>query len=287
MMMIALLIFSFGWVVIKIGLQELSPITFATIRFFIASILMFMFLGATKQLSALRNISKKQWGIFFIMGSVGIFLSYAFTFTALTLITASESAIIINLDAVFIAILSIIFLKERFTIFKFIGFFVAFLGVIVVVSEGIFIYGTLTSARFLGELLILASAVCWSVFSILGKTATNRFSPILVTGMSFAIGTPLLAALSFVTEDVGILISASAVSWAAILYLGLGNSIATLLFFKCLQRTEEVSRVSVFFLLLPVFVPILAFFTIGEIITYFTIVGAILVILGVYLVEHK
>lgn len=285
--MISIWIFSFGWIVIKIGLQELSPITFATIRFLIASILMFVFLGATKQLSALLTISKKQWGIFFIMGSVGIFLSYAFTFTALTLITASESAIIINLDAIFIAILSIIFLKERFTISKLVGFSVAFLGVIVVVSEGHIQYGTLSSARFVGELLILASAVCWAVFSIMGKTVTNRFSPILVTGLSFTIGTPLLAALSFAIEDVSIIMSASAISWLAILYLGIANSIATLLFFISLQRTEEASRVSVFFLLLPVFVPILAFFTIGEIITYFTIAGASLVILGVYLVEMK
>ncbi len=135
--------------------------------------------------------------------------------------------------------------------------------------------------------MILASAVCWAVFSIIGKVTTNRFNPILVTGLSFAIGTPLLASLSYAIEDISIIMSASMISWLAILYLGIANSIATLLFFTCLKRTEEASRVSVFFLLLPVFVPILAFFTIGEIITYFIIVGAILVILGVYLVEIK
>jgi drug/metabolite transporter (DMT)-like permease len=248
---------------------------------------MFTFLGVTRRFPALKTITKKELGIFIVMGSVGIFLSYTFTFIALTYITASESAIIINLDAVFIAVLSILFLNERLTVFKIIGFSVAFLGVIVVVTEGQFTSSTITSTRFFGDMLILASAVCWAVFSIIGKTATNRFNPILVTGMSFAIGTPLLAALSFATEDVGIIISASAISWAAILYLGIGNSIATMLFFFCLKRTEEASRVSVFFLLLPVFVPIFAFFLIGEIITYFTIIGAVLVILGVYFVESR
>jgi len=287
MMMAAILIFSMGWIAIKVGLNELPPITFATIRFFIASCLMFTFLGVTRQFPALKTITRKEICIFLVMGSVGIFLTYTFTFIALTFISASESAIIINLDAVFIAIFSILFLNERLTIFKIVGFSIAFLGVIVVVTEGQFTSGTLTSTRFLGDILILASAVCWAVFSIVGKTATNRFSPILVTGMSFAIGTPLLAALSFATEDVGILMSASAISWAAILYLGLANSIATLLFFTCLKRTEEASRVSVLFLLLPIFVPIFAFFFIGEIITYFIIVGAVLVILGVYFVELK
>lgn len=287
MMMAAIWIYSLGWIVIKIGLNELPPITFATFRFFIASILMAVFLVATRQFSAIRTFEKRDWGIFLILGFVGVFLCYVLTFSALTLTTATDGGVLINLDAIFIAILSILFLKEKFTSFKFAGFFTAFLGVILILTGGQFSYGALTSSRILGNFLIVASAVCWAVFSVIGKTVTDKFEPALVTGLSFAIGTPMLALLSFTIEDLGLVLAASMLSWSCILYLGIANSIATLLFFTCLKRTTEASRVSVFFLLLPIFVPILAFFIIGEIITYFTIVGAILIILGVYFVQRK
>jgi len=287
MMMAAIWIYSLGWVVIKIGLNELPPITFATLRFTIATCLMMVFIGATRQFSAIKTFEKRDWGIFLILGFVGVFLCYVLTFSALTLTTATDGGVLINLDAIFIAILSILFLKEKFTLFKSVGFFTAFLGVILILTGGNLFFGALTSARILGNFLIIASAICWAVFSVIGKTVTDRFEPALVTGLSFAIGAPMLAVLSFSIEDVGLVLAASMISWSCILYLGIANSIATLLFFTCLKRTEEASRVSVFFLLLPIFVPILAFFIIGEIITYFTVLGAILIILGVYFVEHK
>ncbi len=287
MMMAAVWIYSLGWIVIKIGLNELPPITFATLRFTIATCLMMVFIGATRQFSAIKTFEKRDWGIFLILGFVGVFLCYVLTFSALTLTTATDGGVLINLDAVFIAILSILFLKENFTFFKSVGFFAAFLGVILILTGGDLFFGALTSARILGNFLIIASAICWAVFSVIGKTVTDRFEPALVTGLSFAIGAPMLAVLSFSIEDVSLVFAASMISWSCILYLGIANSIATLLFFTCLKRTEEASRVSVFFLLLPIFVPILAFFIIGEIITYFTVLGAILIILGVYFVEHK
>jgi len=287
MMMAAVWIYSLGWIVIKIGLNELPPITFATLRFTIATCLMMVFIGATRQFSAIKTFEKRDWGIFLILGFVGVFLCYVLTFSALTLTTATDGGVLINLDAVFIAILSILFLKENFTFFKSVGFFAAFLGVILILTGGDLFFGALTSARILGNFLIIASAICWAVFSVIGKTVTDRFEPALVTGLSFAIGAPMLAVLSFSIEDVSLVFAASMISWSCILYLGIANSIATLLFFTCLKRTEEASRVSVFFLLLPIFVPILAFFIIGEIITYFTVLGASLIILGVYFVEHK
>ncbi len=286
MMMAAVWIYSLGWIVIKIGLNELPPVSFATLRFTIATCLMMVFIGATRQFSAIKTFEKRDWGIFLILGFVGVFLCYVLTFSALTLTTATDGGVLINLDAVFIAILSILFLNEKFTFFKSVGFFAAFLGVILILTQGDLFFGALTSARILGNFLIIASAICWAVFSVIGKTVTDRFEPALVTGLSFAIGAPMLAVLSFSIEDVGLVLAASMISWSCILYLGVANSIATLLFFTCLKRTEEASRVSVFFLLLPIFVPILAFFIIGEIITYFTVLGAILIILGVYFVEH-
>ena len=287
MMMAAVWIYSLGWVVIKIGLNELPPIIFATLRFTIATCLMMVFIGATRQFSAIKTFEKRDWGIFLILGFVGVFLCYVLTFSALTLTTATDGGVLINLDAVFIAILSILFLNEKSTFFKSVGFCTAFLGVILILTQGDLFFGALTSARLLGNFLIIASAICWAVFSVIGKTVTDRFEPALVTGLSFAIGAPMLAVLSFSIEDVGLVLAASMISWSCILYLGIANSIATLLFFTCLKRTEEASRVSVFFLLLPIFVPILAFFIIGEIITYFTVVGAILIILGVYFVERQ
>jgi drug/metabolite transporter (DMT)-like permease len=286
MMMAAIWIYSLGWIVIKIGLNELPPITFAALRFTIAACLMMIF--SARQFSALKTFTKKDWGIFFILGFVGVFLCYVFTFTALTFTTASEGGILINLDAVFIAILSILFLKEKKNlVLKFVGFAIALIGMILIVTAGEFTYGVLTSSRLFGDFLIIASAVCWAVFSVIGKTVMDRVEPVLVTGLSFAIGAPMLAIMSFAIEDVGLVLVASVISWSCVFYLGIANSIATLLFFICLKRTKEASRVSVFFLLIPIFVPILAYFIIGELITYFTIAGAILIIFGIYFVEHK
>jgi drug/metabolite transporter (DMT)-like permease len=182
---------------------------------------------------------------------------------------------------------SLLLKEKKNLVLKFVGFAIALIGMILIVTAGEFTYGVLTSSRLFGDFLIIASAVCWAVFSVIGKTVMDRVEPVLVTGLSFAIGAPMLAIMSFAIEDVGLVLVASVISWSCVFYLGIANSIATLLFFICLKRNKEASRVSVFFLLIPIFVPILAYFIIGEIITYFTIAGAILIIFGIYFVEHK
>ncbi|MFB0544803.1 MAG: DMT family transporter [Asgard group archaeon] len=288
MMMAAVWIYSLGWVVIKIGLNELPPVTFAAFRFIIATSLMLLFLGVKRQFSALKVFKKKDWGVLLIMGFVGVFACYVFTFTALTLTTASEGGILINMDAVLIAVFSIVFLKEKITSLKVIGFSSAVLGMTLIVTGGQFTLGVLTSARILGDFLILASSVCWAAYSMIGKKLadTDRSSPLHVTALGYAFGAPMLFLYALFKENIAVVTSVSMVSWICIAYLGIANSIATLLWFICLKKTEDASRVSVFFLLLPICVPILAFFILNEIITLFTIVGALLIILGIYFVER-
>ena len=118
--------------------------------------------------------------LFLALGLVSILFFTCCYFTAIRLMTMSTAAILLYTSPIWVMVLAIIFLKEKFTIHKLIALILAFAGCILVSGFG----GKVT---VMGILVGLGSGLGYGLYSIFGTFALKKYSPYTVTCYTFLI----------------------------------------------------------------------------------------------------
>lgn len=274
-----------SFILIKVGLQGVSPLTFAVLRFVIASMALLPILPLTGGMDALRSSSNLDRLKFVVLGLCGVTFFNVLQFVGLSLTTATNASILLNTNPIFISVLSLVFLRERLKLSNGFGITLALIGIITVMSGGRLSSAAFSSSTFSGDLLIVGSAVCWAIYTVLGKSVLERYRPMAVTIINMAIGTFFLLVIALAVEDLGIAARVSAEVWVIILYLAFFCSgLAYILWYESLSDLAA-SRAGAFLFTIPVYTTLMAHFAIGEAITGSTVIGTALVIIGVYLAE--
>jgi drug/metabolite transporter (DMT)-like permease len=148
-------------------------------------------------------------------------------------------------------------------------------------SATMFSYST-----FSGDLLILGSGVCWAIYTVLGKPMFTRYKPMTVTITNIVIGTLFLVILALTVENFSIVPGISTSTWVIVLYLAfVCSGLAYILWYESLNHLDA-SKAGSFLFTIPLFTIMIAHLTIGEAVTRSVVIGAALVILGVYLAER-
>ncbi len=280
----AVLIWSGSFVLAKFGLREIPPVTFALLRFMIAFPAI-MLLLISRGIHLDLHIMKNHFLSFSALAFAGITLNFIFQFYSLKFISATAAAVIINTSAIFIAIFSAAFLKENMTWRKAFGVLLAFFGVIMVVSRNGWSILSMGEMELIGYLLMLVASVCWATYSVLGKRIVEAYSPILVTAAAFGLGTAYLVPFSLMEYPWPSPSELSLLAWSSVLYLAIPcSTIAYVLWYESLKRLEA-TKVAVFLYMIPVLTMVFSHVLLGEDILYSTILGIILVIVGVHLTQ--
>ena len=277
------LVWAGSFIVVQIVTEEIDPVSLGFLRFFVATPIMFLILLIRgKGIS----IPRKELPSLSILGLTGVTLLYLFQFIGIDITNASTAAVLINTNVIFIAILSALFLKETFGRKKISGVSLSFLGVIVIIffnaPKETFL---LENIFLLGCILILLSAFCWAIYSIVGKRLLKTYDMFTVTAYAFALGS--LFYLPFVISDIIPTIQQTSINgWLSVLYLALVCTVFGYIGWYYALKKTEASKAAVFLNLIPLFTIIMSFF-IGESITVFFLLGAILIIYGVYLTQKS
>ena len=272
-----------SFIVVKVTVDEISPIDLGFLRFLVATPIMVLILFLRKK--DIR-IPTRELPSLSVLGLTGVTLLYIFQYTGIEYTTASTSSVLISVNVIFIVILSALFLKEFLSLKKVLGVVFPFIGIIVVIfaqttNENI----VFSNKFFIGCLFILLSAFCWAVYSIVGKKLLTRYDPFTVTTYAFVLGTIFF--LPVVLPDIlGVVQNISFNGWIAVFYLALlCSAFGYVAWYYALSKTEA-SRAAVFLNLIPLFTITLSFF-IKEIPTILFLIGAILIIYGVYLTQKS
>jgi drug/metabolite transporter (DMT)-like permease len=138
-----------------------------------------------------------------------------------------------------------------------------------------------------GDALFAAGAVIWAIYTILGRTATRRFHPAVVTLISAAIGSAVLAALSIGLEPGGFarLGEASLRGVVGVAYLGTIGTVLGFVFYYLGVQRIGASRASAFSVLIPLFGVSLTVTLLGERFEPIGLAGAALVLVGLWLTQ--
>jgi len=183
--------------------------------------------------------------------------------------TSSLTALIQGISPVFTIILAFVFLRERMGPYKIVGLLIAIPATIVLTTygaDGFRFDGTHT----IGALFNLLTAVSYSISGLLIKTALNRGArPINLVTVNAMYGLLLLlppAVISWAVgwEDPTSLFSSDIGTWLALFYVSVGLYGITAVIWYRVIRMGELSRVTFFVFLLPVFSYIVGYVLLDE-----------------------
>ncbi len=249
-----------SWVIIKFGLEELPPLTFAGLRYVIAAgILMSIIVAKNSTRSELKHLDRRDLGKLGGYGLVFVTVTQGAQFVGLALLDAIAVSLLLNMTPLIVLLLGIVILKEIPT-HKQIG--LVFLGV-----GGVLIYFyplELGVLQIMGLLVVIGGVIANAFSSIIGRAINKeqRVQPIVVTGVSMLAGSVILLAGGVVIERVS---SISLLSILYILWLSIVNTaLAFTLWNKAMQTLRAIDISIINGMMLPQIV-ILSIVFLGEI----------------------
>jgi len=155
----------------EVGGATIPPFMIAAIRYFLAIICFFLILKF-KEGTLNWRFAKENWRILAIMGSLSVTIYQAGYLFGEIFTAASDASIMVATNAIWVVILSSIFLKtELFTWKKAAGTLLAFLAVILVVG---FSPNLDVLNRILGDILILAAALAYATYTVITRYFLNK-----------------------------------------------------------------------------------------------------------------
>ena len=275
------LIWGNSFIAIKHAVQFLSPVELTILRF-IPAALIFAVLLLTTRRAAFWQMVKRDWLGLVLLGLSGAVAYNLALNTGESRVPAGTASLIISLNPAFTFILSVLFVRERPTIKKAMGLAIAFLGLYVIVRYATNQQVDFSYLRYV--FITMLAPLCWASYTILGKPMVARYPPLMVVGG--AMMAAVIPLLFFVRGDlIAKLPTLPPSAWFSIAFLSLVCTVfAFVIWFRTLQ-TMEASRAASFVYLEPLFGVSFSKLLLDEPITLALLVGAALLIGGVYLIN--
>lgn len=267
------LVWGLNFVVARLGVQEFPPVFFTAIRFFALFVLF---------APMLRWHKGQMTNIFWIaMGSgAGHFVFMYLGIAGVS--TVASAAIAIQLGPAFATILSVVFLGERIGLTRTASLGLAFGGVILMgfTPEIIDDIGPI--------LLCVMASFCWA-FSTLFQRLIRDVGVFELQGWIALLSWPVLLGMSFALEDgqIASLSTASWVGWGAIIYNVIGASILGHGGIFYLLQRYEVTTITPYTLLAPVFGAIFGVLLLGHLLTGQMAMGGLITLIGVMIIALR
>ena len=279
---IAIVLWGVSFVATKAAVGEIPPVTLVVARFTLGVGFVSLLVIAKRQ----RLVPPRDtWPAVIGMGFIGVFVHQMLQSYALTMTTAVQTGWLIGLCPIWTAVLSALFLGERFGVMKTAGLALGAAGAALVVTRGELSFSGFALPATRGDLLILASTVNWGVYTILGHGTIKRLGSTLATAATMTAGLAMLAPFFIASAGWRDFVKLTATGWLAVIFLGIGCSgLAYLFWYAALQRVET-SKVAAFLYLEPLVTFAAAVVLLGEPVHLTTVIGGLVVLGGVLLVQ--
>lgn len=273
---ITITLWASAFVGIRAALAYFSPLHLAFLRMLIGSI----GLGIVAVIRKARLPELKDIPIFLVCGFFGFAVYHVGINIGEQTVSAGLSSLIVTLAPVFTAIWSALFLKERMTVTGVIGTVISFAGVALI---SISIDG---SFRFTVQTLyILLAAFSESIYFVVQVPYLKKYDSIAFTTYTIWAAALFMAFTSrgVVQEIVAAPVSANLI----VLYLGIFPTIVAYSAMAYAISRIGSSRGTSSIYLTPVLTFLIAWTLLGEIPTWFSLLGGAVTIAGVLLVNRR
>jgi len=268
-------------VIIKIGLTEIPPLTFAGLRYTIAFICLLPFAFTKTNSLVIKNLEKKDWRELILLG----LLFYAFTqgtqFIGLSLLPAVTVSLWLNFTPLIVAVMAIFLISEYPTKLQWLGVILFILGIFT-----FFFPVALSENQELGLIVMTVGVLANSASAVLGRSINReaRVNPVVVTIISMGIG-------SFILLVVGIMLQGlppiSFQNFLYLLWLALINTALAFTIWNFTLRTLSAMESSIINGTMLIQIAILAWIFLGEAISLQEGIGMLIAASGALLVQLR
>jgi drug/metabolite transporter (DMT)-like permease len=265
--------------VVKYGLREMGPLTFASIRFGTASLLLLIWAWVAEGKPVIR---REDWLRTIMVGLTAVGVYQVFFTVGLEYTTASNSSLMLATIPAWTAMFAVSSGEERIVPLQIVGLCLSFVGVALIIrGGGAGFHLNWDSVR--GDALTLIAAALSGASTVLSRRLLVRYSSLRMMSMSMLCGSLLLVTIS-VPEMVAQQWShISWGTWLALAYSAVpAGGIAYLIWFKSIGEIGA-SRTVVYNNLIPPVAILIALATLGERLTGLQALGAVVVLGGVIL----
>jgi drug/metabolite transporter (DMT)-like permease len=266
---------------IKIAFSEVPPVTLGFLRFLIATPIL-TFYAYVKDGKGFRGLFRKNLLTLIGMGLTGVMGYHVFQNVGIQHTSATNSSIIISSNPIILAVLSVLFLKEKVKATQALGIIIGFTGVVTIIlmeGQGL----PIGASSLVGDVLSFGGGVSWAVYSIFGKRFSTRVNPTTLTAASTIFGTIFLIPPTLLLEKPHLPTTGGV--WFAIVVLSLGASCLAYVLWNQVLSEEEAFRVGVSLFLMPVITTVLSVALLSEPLTPYILAGMGLVLSGVFITE--
>jgi drug/metabolite transporter (DMT)-like permease len=263
---------------------HLPPATAGFIRFVFATLALLAALHFTEGLRAIARITRRQLLGTMALGATGIFMYNLLFFTALSVLPAGRTSLIIALNPVVTLLIAAALLGDRLSATRWLGVALALLGVWVVVTRGDL--SQIAQSLGKGELSMFGAVCAWAVYTLLGRKLLQGLSPVLATLWAAIWGTLFLGLLAL--RDIPHVHATSFTPevWAGLVFLGVfGTAVAFVWYYEGIRQLGA-ARTVVFNNLVPIFGVLLGWLILGEALSVSLLVGGVMAVGGVFLVNR-
>ncbi len=271
------LVWGSSFLVARIGVIDLPPLLFTSLRSLIAGVLL---LGLALYRGNRLPNSRREWRqIFFFSLVLIVFSSGSATF-ALKHIASNEVALLNASMALWIAGLGTLGPKgQKLSVPSLIGLGLGFVGVALLVWPA-----EMRITPHVGwQLLVLAAAAVWASGTIVYRNSALQLGPIAFNAMIMLVGGVVLGTAGVATGELP--------DWrwewrgmSAIVFLAVFASAITYTAFTWLMKNARTDRVATFAYVNPAIATVLGWVVLGETLTPQQMLGMLVVLGGVVLV---
>ncbi len=274
------LVWGSSFILIKKGLIGLTPLQMGSFRIIFAAVFL-LFVG----LKPLLQLTKKQWKWIVLSGFIGSFFPvYLFAFAEMEIDSAIAS--ILNATTPLMTLIfGVLFFKTRLTQNKTVGVSIGLLGTISLIFSGAHVN---PNQNYLFSFLVIIAAGCYALNVNILKRYMSDITALGITAGNFIVlAIPAILVLYFSNFSFNSIAQDPVVrnSVIFVMILGvIGTGIAMIIFNKLIQISDPVFSTSVTYT-----IPVVALgwgFLDGEEFSIFQLLSALVILLGVFLVNR-
>jgi drug/metabolite transporter (DMT)-like permease len=223
--------------------------------------------------------------VFVVLALTGLVGSTTLWYYGLRSTLAVNAAILGAMGPVFVALLSVAWLRERLSPVNWLGIGLSSVGVILTITRGS-LQVLLDLDLHVGDFFILAGQATWAAYSVYSRQVARRFAPTVVITGSYLVSTIILVPLALIERP-----------WTAVSHVTVGTVLAVLyaavlvtvshIWFYWGMRVVSAPVAALTANLIPFEVVALSWLFLDEAVTWLHVLGALIVIAGVGLATRK
>ncbi|WP_153979076.1 DMT family transporter [Paenibacillus xylanilyticus] len=279
--LLTILIWGTTFISTKILLIDFTPVEILLFRFLIGYVVLFLIYPRVMRISTFRDEM-----LFMAAGLCGVTLYFLIENIALVFTLASNAGVIVSIAPFFTAVLAHFFLKDEPLSRHFVvGFAIALTGIVIIAFHGSYSL----QLNPLGDLLAFVAPAVWAIYSVLmRKIGDLHYHTIGATRKVFFYGLLFMLPALFLFEfhfDMKRLADLSNLS--NLLFLGVGASALCFVTWNRAVSLLGAVKTSVYIYLVPVITLLASTLLLHEPITWVTMLGAVLTLLGSIISERK